>query len=670
MPAPRVLLVHASDGRERLRAAFEAAGCRVQSAETASKAVAMLSAEPYDCLVSEFELPGDDGLTLRSAVRQLEPELPFVLFTDSETVDGSVAADSPRDSYVRKNGRGSVDRLVAEVTTMGADAEPIDTESTDTEPTAKRDVSAAEPTTEELARVVEAAPIGISLSDPSLADYPLVYVNEAWEALTGYEADELLGRNPRLLQGPDTDPDTVDRLAAAIEAEEPVSVEIRNYRRDGTPFWNELTVTPIHDDGELVGYVGFQIDVTDRHEAEALAAERAETLADERRTLRRVLDRVDGLLRAVSGVLIESTDREEIERRVPTTIAEETGYAAAWIGTVSADDSEFDVSASSGLQDVPAEPTPIAALPAAVGAAVEADDCQRCSAADGEGSPLDPATVGARRLLVVPLCYGERRYGLLGVYGSDETALDSREQEVFGALGGMIANGLHAVETTRLLTTDHVTELRIELRDASFRLSRLAAAVGGPVERSGTTRTADGDCVLYLTTEAAADAEAVESLPFVETARVVSTTDSTRTLSVRLSTVPPDDRLATFGAVVTETTATADGATLTVELPPHQDVRALLETLRSAYDSVDLRARTLQERRTHPHDEFTAAVEDRLTDRQQAAIEAAHRNGYFEFPRPVDGREIAASMDITRQTFHQHLRAAEGKLVAAYVEAR
>jgi len=662
MSAPRVLLVHPSDGRDRLRAAFETAGCRVLSVETASNAVARLSTEDPDCLVSEFELPGDDGLTLRSAVRRLEPDLPFVLFTDSETVDGSVTASSECDSYVRKNGAESVDRLVDEVRTMGIESEPEPTEP-------QRDVSDAEPTTEELVRAVEAAPIGVSLSDPSLADYPLVYVNRAWEELTGYEADELLGRNPRLLQGPETDPETVDRLATAIAAEEPVNVEIRNYRRDGTPFWNELTVAPIHDDGELAGYVGFQIDVTDRHKAEALAAERADTLADERRTLRRVLDRVDGLLRAVSGVLVESTDRDEIERRVPSTIAEETGYAAAWIGTVSTDESEFDVSASSGLQEVPPEPTPLAALPSAVGAAVDTDGLQCCSAADGEGGVLDPSTVGARRLLVVPLCYGERRYGLLGVYGTAETTLDSREQEVFGALGGMIANGLHAVETTRLLTTDHVTELRIKLDDASFRLSQIAAAVGGPVDRCGTTRTADGDCVLYLTTEASVDAEAVDSLPFVEAARVVSSTDSTRTLSVRLSTVPPADRLAAFGAVVTETTATADGATLTVELPPQQDVRALLEALRSAYDNVDLRARTHQERRTHPHNEFTATIEDRLTDRQQAAIEAAHLNGYFEFPRPVDGREIAASMDITRQTFHQHLRAAEGKLVEAYVEA-
>ena len=412
-------------------------------------------------------------------------------------------------------------------------------------------------------------------------------------------------------------------------------------------------------------------DVTDRPEADAPIDNRVETLAAEHRTLRRALDRVNGLLRAVSGVLVESTSRAEIERRIPLTITEETGYPAAWIGTASADDSELRLATGSELPEPVPDSVSLSICPSAVGAAVETDTPRRCSADDGdEGGLLDPSTVGARRLLVVPLCYGERRYGLLGVYGTERTALATREREVFNSLGGMIANGLHAVETSRILTTDHVTELRIDLRDASFRLSQVAAAVDAPVDRCGTTNTTDGDCVLYLSAEASGvDPDTLASLPFVESGRVVSETETARTLSVQLSTVPPDDVLAEFGAVVTETTATADEATLTVELPPQQDVRTVLEALRSEYDSVDLRARTNRERRTRTHDEFAAAVEDRLTDRQQAAIEAAHHNGYFESPRPVDGEEIAASMGVTRQTFHQHLRAAEGKLVDAYVDA-
>jgi PAS domain S-box-containing protein len=678
MTAPRVLLVYPAEGGNRLRDAFETAGCRVQQVETATEAVATLSTEGCDCLVSEFELPGDDGLVLRSAVRQLAPELPFVLFTASDAIEESVAVDAECDSYVRKNGEQSVDRLVTEVTTM-------QTTAASTAP--QRDVSDAEPSPDELVRTMDAAPIGISLSDPSMADYPLVYVNDAWEALTGYEADDLLGRNPRLLQGSNTDPETVDRLSEAIANEEPVSVEIRNYRRDGTPFWNELTLAPIYDDeGDLLYYVGFQIDVTDRREAERLAEERAEELDAKRRTLRRVLDRINGLLREVSGVLVESTERGEIEHRVCETIAAEAGYMGGWIGTVSSDSTELQLSATAGLPVEIQAPIPIAELPAAVGAAVDTGGLQQCSVDDTgdetvgrSENRLAPETVGGRRLLVVPLCDGERRYGLLGVYGTDATALDTREQEVFGSLGKMIANGLHAVETTRILTTDYVTELRIEIRDSSFWLSQIASLVGGPVERCGTTTTASGDYELYLTTDAteavdtadAGDVDSLEltSLACIEAARVVSSTERELTLSVTMSQLPPDDMLAEFGAVVTGTTATADGGTLTVELPPEQEVRPLLESLQSQYDTVDLRARTRREQREQRPAEFTAIVDERLTERQADALEAAHLNDYFEWPRPVDGETIAETMDITRQTFHQHLRAAERKLIAAYVDA-
>lgn len=408
-------------------------------------------------------------------------------------------------------------------------------------------------------------------------------------------------------------------------------------------------------------------ELTDHCEADA-PVHRVEPLAAEHRRLQRAVDRVTGLLGEVSDVLVESTDRAEIERRITSTITDKAGYPAAWIGTVSADDTELRLSTDCGLSTAVSEPMPLASLPSAVGAAVDTDTVQCCSAAAEEGL-LDPARVGARRLLVVPLCYSERRYGLLGVYGTDSAPFDARERELFGSLGGLIATGLHAVETARVLTTDHVIELRLVVRDASFRLSRIAATVGGQVDRCGTTKTADGDCVVYLTTGVSGvGSEGLTSLPFVESGRVVSATEAALTLSVGLSTVPVDDLLAEFGAVVTEATATADRARLTVELPPQQDVRALLEALRSTYDSVDLRARTKRERRKRPHDEFTAAVEDRLTDRQQAAIEAAHHNRYFDSPRPVDGEEIAASMGITRQTFHQHLRAAKRKLVEAYVD--
>lgn len=115
-------------------------------------------------------------------------------------------------------------------------------------------------------RAIEEAPVGISITDPSQDDNPLVYVNEAFTEITGYDEADAVGRNCRFLQGPDTDPDVVATLRERIDAAEQVTVELLNYREDGSPFWNRVTVAPVHDeDGDVVNFVGFQEDVSERH---------------------------------------------------------------------------------------------------------------------------------------------------------------------------------------------------------------------------------------------------------------------------------------------------------------------------------------------------------------------------------------------------------------------
>ena len=117
---------------------------------------------------------------------------------------------------------------------------------------------------QQMTDAVDRAPIGIVLSDPTRADNPLIYVNDGFVEQTGYTRDEALGRNCRFLQGDDTDEEAVARLRRAIDAEEPISVTIRNYRADGSSYWNRLEIAPVRDDdGTVVNFIGFQQDVTD-----------------------------------------------------------------------------------------------------------------------------------------------------------------------------------------------------------------------------------------------------------------------------------------------------------------------------------------------------------------------------------------------------------------------
>ena len=136
-------------------------------------------------------------------------------------------------------------------------------------------------------RAVVAAGLAFTISDPRLPDNPLIFVNPAFERTTGYARQEVEGLNCRFLQGPDTDPAAVQAIRDALAREEHRSITLLNYRKDGSTFWNELSLSPVYDgSGVLTHFVGIQSDVTSRvaveHERERhLAAERAARSAAE-----------------------------------------------------------------------------------------------------------------------------------------------------------------------------------------------------------------------------------------------------------------------------------------------------------------------------------------------------------------------------------------------------
>jgi len=107
------------------------------------------------------------------------------------------------------------------------------------------------------------------VTDPSKADNPIVFCNDAFTFMTGYEEEEILGSNCRFLQGPETDRSVIDQVRAAIAKQREIAVEVLNYRKNGSTFWNALFVSPVFDDrGEVVYYFGSQLDISRRREAE------------------------------------------------------------------------------------------------------------------------------------------------------------------------------------------------------------------------------------------------------------------------------------------------------------------------------------------------------------------------------------------------------------------
>lgn len=145
-----------------------------------------------------------------------------------------------------------------------------------------------------LSSMIDTSAVAAVISNPRLPDNPIVECNAAFEALTGYRRDEIIGRNCRFLAGPQTETALTAEIVAAVRERRPVLVEILNYKKDGTPFRNAVLVAPVFDEhGDLEYFLGSQMEV----KAEASEAEPSRRV--------KARSRIEALSRRQREVLIE-----------------------------------------------------------------------------------------------------------------------------------------------------------------------------------------------------------------------------------------------------------------------------------------------------------------------------------------------------------------------------
>ncbi len=138
---------------------------------------------------------------------------------------------------------------------------------------------------EVLKKAIQSSRNGIVIADAKLPDNPLIYVNPAFMELTGYDLDEIINKNCRFLQGDDRNQPAIHRIHEAINQGTTVTDILRNYRKDGSLFWNELTISPVFDDtNTITHFIGIQNDISSRKEAEREINEFYSVVSHELRT--------------------------------------------------------------------------------------------------------------------------------------------------------------------------------------------------------------------------------------------------------------------------------------------------------------------------------------------------------------------------------------------------
>ncbi len=332
-------------------------------------------------------------------------------------------------------------------------------------------------------RAVLATGCAFVLADATAPDLPLTWVNPSFTVTTGYKFEEAVGRSCRFLQGPDTDPEQVRRLREALSAGRDATVVLLNYRKDGSTFWNQLTIGPVLDAaGTLTHYVGIQIDVTEHVEADralerALQAERAARAdAELARVQAEAANRHLSLMAEASELLAATLDVDESLERVARLVVP---LLADWVVINLADErgrpgprtftrhrDGHDELFARYRELVPAGVTPGSRLDALL-AGGAATLFARFAVPDARSlTPAEQAlrqlslTLGTESVVVVPLTARRRVVGtMMLVHGVSGRVFDAEDLELAIDLGRRA--GL-AVDNAQLFTREHTSALTLQ----------------------------------------------------------------------------------------------------------------------------------------------------------------------------------------------------------------
>lgn len=397
-----------------------------------------------------------------------------------------------------------------------------------------------------------------------------------------------------------------------------------------------------------------------------------------------ILTRINGIIREIIRDLSNATTRTEIERTVCERLAATQLYEFAWIGEQDPIDNQLSVNAVSGnagkiidrLTEWTADNEGGSSIPEMT--AIRTGESRVTDQLAGDESipePVRRATFarGLQSNLSTPLAYGNRIEGVLAVYSTRADAFSEPERFGFEALGEIIGFSIRATQQQNLLLSDTVIELMLRVSDPKSCLVCISERFDVILNIEGIVPIDRNSLLLYVSVIGGTSTDILDtaaSWEAVKQNRIVDEYETGALLELTLDGASPVLKLAERGATVRTATYEDGTGHITAEMSPDADIRSVIEEIGEAFSESELVAKREQERDVETAQQFRTELIDQLTERQRTVLRTAYFGEYFESPRGSTAEELAQSLGITSPTFHHHLRAAQRKLLHAFINKK
>lgn len=509
--------------------------------------------------------------------------------------------------------------------------------------------------------------------------------NRSGAALFGYRAGEIVGTHVSAFYTVEAvEEGRPERTLAAALEESGYETDGWRVHKDGTRFRATEVVTPLRDDrGRHRGYAVFVRDVSGYHEELEAVSSRRDELEAQYAVARRS--------RAVTRALLHSTDHEEIETNACAALVADGAYEFAWIGRTTIADRHVEWRAASGISPEAIEDllpddwgdsadgsTDEVTLEYANGDG-DATDERPAEAEDADPSCIDTVRVEADldgerfvgTIARVPLTYGDTTYGTLVVGTSRTDGFEAEERRWLDTIGRQVGYAIGAVRRRNLLLSDRVVELEIACRDEASFFVEATRRLECRFELDSLVPVSESTQLYYLRLEGAPPAEVfdlAEADPGIDDCRLIETYEDGWRLEFVVEGSSPTLTLTEYGVTVVDAVFEDGTATITGECAADADLRTIVDGLRAAFPETELVGKREAERTVQTAREFREGLEDRLTDRQEAALRAAYFGGYYDWPRESTAEEVADAMGISSPTLHNHLRKGQHELLRTFFD--